>query len=69
MQERQSGNPTDRNLKIKTKCGATGILSDKSGVTGVALNNGSEIICIDKGVRPNVEFLSGSEIITDQVSL
>ncbi len=57
-------------LKIKTGCAATGILSDKSGVTGVALEDGSEMpcqmVCIGKGVRPDVEFLSGSAIITDR---
>lgn len=57
-------------LKIKTGCSATAILSDKKGVTGVALDDGSEMacqmICIGKGVRPNADFLSGSKIITDQ---
>jgi nitrite reductase (NADH) large subunit len=64
-------NALDRaGLKIETGCSATGILSDKSGVTGVTLDDGSEMpcqmICIGKGVRPNVEFLTGSEIIIDQ---
>lgn len=64
-------NALDRaGLKIKTGCSSTGILSDKSGVTGVSLDDGSEMacqmICIGKGVKPNVEFLSGSEIIIDQ---
>ena len=57
-------------LEIKTGCGATGILSDKNGVSGVTLDDGSELpcqmICIGKGVRPNAEFLSGSEIIIDR---
>lgn len=57
-------------LEIKTGCGATGILSDQNGVTGVALDDGSELscemICIGKGVRPNVEFLSGSGISIDR---
>ncbi len=57
-------------LKIKTGCSASAILSGKSGVTGVALDDGSEMpcqmVCIGKGVRPNVEFLSGSKILTDQ---
>jgi NAD(P)H-nitrite reductase large subunit len=56
-------------LKIKTGSSAAGILSDKSGVTGVVLDDGSEMpcqmICIGKGVRPNVDFLSGSEINVD----
>jgi nitrite reductase (NADH) large subunit len=64
-------NALDRaGLKIEIGCSATGILSDKSGVTGVTLDDGSEMacqmICIGKGVRPNVEFLTGSEIIIDQ---
>jgi nitrite reductase (NADH) large subunit len=64
-------NALDRaGLKIETGCSGTGILSDQNGVTGVALDNGSEIlcqmVCIGKGVRPNVDFLSGSEIIVDQ---
>ena len=64
-------NALDRaGLKIETGCSATDILSDKSGATGVTLDVGSEMpcqmICIGKGVRPNVEFLTGSEIIIDQ---
>jgi nitrite reductase (NADH) large subunit len=64
-------NALDRaGLKIEIGCSATGILSDKSGVTGVTLDDGSEMacqmICIGKGVRPNVEILTGSEIIIDQ---
>jgi NAD(P)H-nitrite reductase large subunit len=64
-------NALDRaGLKIKTGCSAIGILSDKSGVTGVTLDDGSEMacqmVCIGKGVRPNVDFLSGGEIIIDQ---
>ena len=57
-------------LKIKTGCNATAILSGKSGVTGVALDDGSEMpcrmVCIGKGVRPNVEFLAGSKILADR---
>jgi NAD(P)H-nitrite reductase large subunit len=57
-------------LKIKTGCSVLAILSGKSGVTGVALDDGSEIscrmVCIGKGVRPNVEFLSGSKVLTDE---
>ena len=56
-------------LIIKAGYTVRGILSDKSGVTGVSLDDGSEMpcqmICIGKGVRPNVDFLSGSELIID----
>ncbi len=57
-------------LKIVTGRSAKGIISDKSGVTGVSLDDGSEMpcrmICIGKGVRPNIDFLSGSEIAIDK---
>ena len=53
-------------LKIKTGCAATHILADRTGVTGVALDTGGEMscqmVCIGKGVRPNVEFLDGSDV-------
>ena len=53
-------------LKIKTGCAATHILADHTGVTGVALDTGGEMscqmVCIGKGVRPNVEFLNGSDV-------
>jgi nitrite reductase (NADH) large subunit len=56
-------------LTITTGVAATGILANASGVTGVALNNGSELacqmVCIGKGVRPNVEFLEGSGVAVD----
>ena len=57
-------------LKIMTGCSARSIISDKSGVTGVSLDDGSEkpcqMVCIGKGVRPNINFLSGSTIATDK---
>lgn len=57
-------------LKIITGHSAKGVVSDKSGVTGVCLDDGSEIpcqmLCIGKGVRPNINFLSGSAIATDK---
>jgi len=57
-------------LKIITGYNAKAILSDKSGVTGVFLDDGSELpcqmVCIGKGVRPNVNFLSGSAIAIDK---
>jgi NAD(P)H-nitrite reductase large subunit len=56
-------------LKIKTGCAATHIISDRSGVTGVVLDPGGEMscqmVCIGKGVRPNVEFLDGSNVRID----
>lgn len=57
-------------LKIITGHNARGILSDKSGVTGVSLDDGTEMpcqmACIGKGVRPNINFLSGSTIAIDK---
>jgi nitrite reductase (NADH) large subunit len=57
-------------LRIITGRSATAILSGKSGVTGIALDDGSEIgcgmVCIGKGVRPNIDFLSGSGIATEK---
>lgn len=56
-------------LKIKTGCAATHIISDPTGVTGVALDPGGEMscqmVCIGKGVRPNVEFLNGTNVRID----
>jgi nitrite reductase (NADH) large subunit len=56
-------------LTIKTGCAATHIISDRTGVTGVALDSGGEMscqmVCIGKGVRPNVEFLDGSQVKID----
>ena len=53
-------------LKIKTGCAATHILADHTGVTGVVLDHGGEMscqmVCIGKGVRPNVKFLYGSDV-------
>ncbi len=59
----------DAGLTIHTGASATAIQSDPSGVTGVALDNGEELacqmVCIGKGVRPNVEFLQGSGVAVD----
>ena len=53
-------------LAIKTKAAATQIISDGTGVTGVILDDGSELpcqmVCIGKGVCPNVECLAQSGI-------
>ncbi len=60
----------DAGLTIMTGVAATAIQSGPSGVTGVALNDGTEMpcemVCIGKGVRPNVEFLAGSGIDLDE---
>jgi NAD(P)H-nitrite reductase large subunit len=57
-------------LKIITGRSAKSILSDKSGVTGISLDDGSEMpckmVCLGKGVRPNIDFLSGIEIAIDK---
>ena len=57
-------------LKIMTGRSAVSIASDKNGVTGVFLDDGSEIscqmACIGKGVKPNSDFLSGSGIAIDK---
>ena len=57
-------------LKILTGRSAKSIISGKSGVTGVSLDDGSEMscqmVCIGKGVRPNIDFLSGSSISIDK---
>ncbi len=57
-------------LRIMTGHNATSIISGKSGVTGVSLDDGFEMacqmVCIGKGVRPNISFLSGSKVATDR---
>ena len=57
-------------LKILTGCSATHILSQTGGVHGVLLDNGQEItcqmVCIGKGVFPNVDFLEQSDVQVDQ---
>ena len=56
-------------LNVMTGCSATQILSDTDGVNGVMLDNGREIpcqiVCIGKGVLPNVDFLEQSDIEVD----
>jgi NAD(P)H-nitrite reductase large subunit len=57
-------------LEIKTGVSALQILSSRNGVNGVALDDGSEIgcemICIGKGVNPNVDFLDSNGIQIDK---
>jgi NAD(P)H-nitrite reductase large subunit len=53
-------------LEIRTGAAARTILGDGSGVRAVGLDDGTEIecqmVCIGKGVRPNMEFLAGSGV-------
>ena len=57
-------------LKIQTGLSARRIVSNGKGVGGVALDDGSEIacemVCIGKGVHPNVGFINGEGIQVDQ---
>ena len=57
-------------LNVMTGCSATQILSDADGANGVMLDNGQEvpcqIVCIGKGVLPNVDFLEQSDIEVDR---
>jgi NAD(P)H-nitrite reductase large subunit len=56
-------------LEIRTGASATAIRSGSTGVTAVTLDDGSEIgcqmVCIGKGVRPNVAFLDNSGVRVD----
>jgi nitrite reductase (NADH) large subunit len=56
-------------LKVQTGVAARGILSNGTGVKGVLLDNGREIacemVCIGKGVRPNVSFLNVEDLRVD----
>ena len=57
-------------LKIITGCSATHVLYHAGGVHGVLLDNGQEIpcqmVCIGKGVFPNVDFLKQSNVQVDR---
>jgi NAD(P)H-nitrite reductase large subunit len=59
----------DAGLTVTTGVAASGITANASGVTGVTLDNGSELpcqmVCIGKGVRPNAEFLETSGVQVD----
>jgi len=56
-------------LRILTGRNITRVIAGPDGVAGVLLDSGEElpcqIVCIGKGVRPNVEFLEGSGIHVD----
>ena len=57
-------------LRILTGRSITQVIAGPDGVAGVLLDSGEElpceIVCIGKGVRPNVEFLAGSGIHVDR---
>lgn len=57
-------------LRILTGRSITQVIAGSDGVTGVLLDSGKElgceIVCIGKGVRPNVEFLDGSGVQVDR---
>jgi len=57
-------------LRILTGRNITQVIAGPDGVAGVLLDSGEElpceIVCIGKGVRPNVEFLAGSRIHVDR---
>jgi NAD(P)H-nitrite reductase large subunit len=57
-------------LRVLTGRSITRVVEGPDGVAGVLLDSGEElpceIVCIGKGVRPNVEFLAGSRIRVDQ---
>lgn len=56
-------------LRVLTGRNVVEVVGDAGGVTGVRLDTGErldcQIVCIGKGVRPNVEFLAGSGILVD----
>ncbi|MCP4687884.1 MAG: FAD-dependent oxidoreductase [Desulfobacterales bacterium] len=60
----------DAGLVIKTGRAAVSIQSDSTGATGVMLDDRGEIacqmVCIGKGVRPNVEFLENSGVALEK---
>ena len=57
-------------LVIRTGASARRILRGNTGVRGVLLDDGSEIdcemVCIGKGVRPNVDFAGAGELQVDR---
>jgi nitrite reductase (NADH) large subunit len=57
-------------LRIVTGRSVDRVLGGSGGVSGALLDNGEEvpcqILCIGKGVQPNVEFLAGSGIRVDR---
>jgi NAD(P)H-nitrite reductase large subunit len=57
-------------LKIETGAAARTILSNGKGVCGVILDDGREIpcdiVCVGKGVRPNIDFIDPEAVRTEQ---
>ncbi len=57
-------------LKIITGCAVTEVITDANGVCAIALNNGSEIkcemMCVGKGVIPNLDFIENNSIEIDK---
>ena len=60
----------DAGLRIETGTGATRILSNDNGVNGVLLDDGRiiacEMVCIGKGVQPNLAFAGLEDIQIDR---
>ena len=60
----------DAGLKIRTGLSAKKILTNGSGVCAVSLDDGSELgcemVCIGKGVQPNVDFIESDGIQVDR---
>jgi len=56
----------DAGLEIITGVNATAIESKNGNVDGIMLDNGVELpckmVCVGKGVKPNIDFLSGSKV-------
>lgn len=56
----------DAGLEIRTGAAALEIVSDSNGVKGIVLDDHTKIscqmVCIGKGVMPNIEFLENSSI-------
>jgi NAD(P)H-nitrite reductase large subunit len=57
-------------LKIITGVNATAIHSEKGKVKGILLDNGvdlpCEMVCVGKGVKPNVEFLENTQLTLNE---
>jgi NADPH-dependent 2,4-dienoyl-CoA reductase/sulfur reductase-like enzyme len=56
-------------LEIRTGCSASKIIGNGSGVSGLVLDDGSDIacqmVCIGKGVRPNADWAAGAPVDID----
>ncbi|MGD8837473.1 MAG: FAD-dependent oxidoreductase, partial [Desulfobacteraceae bacterium] len=56
-------------LEIRTGCSASKIIGNGSGVSGLVLDDGSEMacqmVCIGKGVRPNADWAAGAPVDVD----